>query len=175
MKCSCQVDDEDEKLGITAGSVVTLSVKFQRASKPGGKLEEDKPKEEPKMIDVHAPYFPLQKNELWWLVIGDGSNKLMNLKKVLSLRDNTEIKIPFMVAKKPGIYPYILYLMSDSYVGFDKKEHFKVNVGKELKFDESKEKKDGSDEEEDSEDDEKENKEDKPQNPEEELSSDDDD
>jgi len=126
-----QVDEEDEKLGITAGSVVTLDIVFERPSKPGGKFIDDKSKEDPELIEVHAPFFPMRKNEMWWLIVSDG-NKIVTMKRIPTLKDKTEIKLPFLAPKKPGNYQYAICLMSDSYVGFDKRKSLKLNVGKEV-------------------------------------------
>jgi len=139
-----QVEEEEEMIGveklnktITATAVVTVSIAFKRPSKPGGKREDSKGNikiEESDKIEVHAPYYPLVKHEHWWILLSDGSNKLITLpKKLLALRNNTAVKLRFMAPKKPGTYQFTLYILCDSYVGFDMQETFKVNVSKEAK------------------------------------------
>lgn len=104
---------------------------------PGGKEEEAKENmkvDEKQKIDVHAPYYPIEKKEQWWIVVGDESNKLVTLpKKIIALRDGTSVKLPFLAPKKPGVYQIVVHLLCDSYVGFDKRETIKLNVGKEVK------------------------------------------
>jgi len=140
MTCKAHVEDDEENLGITAGSVVTLTVTFERPSKPGGVLQVEKPKEDPELLDVHAPFFPMAKKELWWIIVADSTNNLAAMKRVPVLKNGTEVKIPFMAPRKPGIYIITVSVMSDSYVGFDKQKQVKLQVGKEVKYEEKPEK-----------------------------------
>jgi len=127
VKIKNEVDDDDEELGITGGSVVTLAATIERPSRP----QNEKNKEEP--ISVHAPFFPMQKNEIWWLIVGDERTaRVMGIKRVPSLRDKTEVKIPYLAPKKAGSYQYSLFVMNDSYVGFDQIIPIKLNVSKEV-------------------------------------------
>jgi len=140
-----KVEEEEEDVGgaeklnksVTAGAVVTVSVAFKRPSKPGGKREDSKGNiklEESDKIEVHAPLYPIIKHENWWILLSESTNKLVTLpKKILALRNNTEVKLRFIAPKKPGTYQFTLYILCDSYVGFDKQETFKVNVSKEAK------------------------------------------
>ena len=67
---------------------------------------------------MHAPRFPKEKEEGWWLVIGDAStNSLISIKRI-TLQLKAKVKLDF-VAPEPGEYAYKLYLMSDSYLGCD--------------------------------------------------------
>lgn len=126
VKVNVCIDEGEKKFEITPNSIVTA---FIEVSRPSKKIN-SKNKEEP--IEVHAPYFPFQKNEFWWLIIADEKkNRIVTLKKVTSLRDNLEIKIPFPAPKKYGNYFYTLFLMCDSYIGFDIKTNIKLNVIKE--------------------------------------------
>jgi len=136
MICKAHVEDDEENLGITAGSVVTLTITFERPSKPGGVLQVEKPKEDPELLDVHAPFFPMAKKELWWIIVADSTNNLAAMKRVPVLKNGTEVKIPFMAPRKPGIYIITVSVMSDSYVGFDKQKQVKLQVGKEVKYEE---------------------------------------
>eukprot|EP01114_Cavostelium_apophysatum_P009714 TRINITY_DN2295_c0_g1_i3.p1 TRINITY_DN2295_c0_g1~~TRINITY_DN2295_c0_g1_i3.p1 ORF type:complete len:682 (+),score=265.03 TRINITY_DN2295_c0_g1_i3:169-2214(+) len=156
-----EVDEEDETLGITGNSIVTMLLTFKRPSHPGGKaaltLEEEakakKSAEDADSIPVHCPRYPTDKKEHWWIVLGDQANQLQGLKKVPNLRDGTGVRLQFMAPKKPGVYQYQLYLMCDSYAGFDKKELVKIKVDKEPK-EETKKERTEEEEEEDEEDEE---------------------
>jgi len=87
---------------------------------------------------VHCPFFPIQKNEIWWLIVADERmNLVMGLKRISSLRDKLEVKILFQAPRKPDIYTYTVFLVCDSYVGFDIKKSFKLNVKKEVEFKET--------------------------------------
>jgi len=124
--CNIEVDDEDEEVGITAGSIATVVVTFERPSYP----KDDKLKDEP--ILVHAPYFPEEKFETWWVILADDRNNLLGMNKVPTLRDQTETKVQFLVPKKPGQYHFNVHAVSDSYCGFDKRKLLKVKVSKEI-------------------------------------------
>jgi hypothetical protein len=167
MKYKCEVDEDDEKVGITGGSIVNLIVTFSRPSMAdpkndfsGEKDEKNKegenvalvkkdtstPKSEtnadalqpPKtkdedLVEVHAPFFPEKKNELWWLIITD-ERRVVGITRIASLKHGTIAKVPFQAPAKQGIYTYAIKLLSDSYVGFDIAKTFKMKVEKELPF-----------------------------------------
>ena len=97
------------------------------------------------MPQVHAPRFPKDKEEGWWLVVGDvAANSLLCIKRI-SLQLKAKVKLEF-VAPDPGEYAYTLYLMSDSYLGCDQELELPLQVA---------EADDDDDEEEEDDDDEK--------------------
>lgn len=124
-----QVDDDEQEHVITAGSIVTLKAVMERPSKPKKHLN---PIVDEEPIEVHCPYFPSLKNEVWWLILAEErTNLIMGLKRIPALRNGVEVKIPFLAPKKPGVYSFIVHLVCDSYVGFDLKKYVKINVQKE--------------------------------------------
>ena len=101
---SYEVEDADE---VASGDTVTVLVNLQREGDEEGRV--------PK---VHAPRFPKDKEEGWWLVVGDvAANSLLCIKRI-SLQLKAKVKLEF-TAPEPGEYAYKLYLMSDSYLGCD--------------------------------------------------------
>lgn len=94
-------------------------------------LEED---EEPNLT-VHAPFYPTEKTENWWLVVGEESTKnLLAIKRVTigrALKTRLEIVLP-----TPGKHELTLYLMSDSYVGVDQAPTFEVDAAEGMDEDE---------------------------------------
>jgi pre-mRNA-splicing helicase BRR2 len=109
-----EVVDADE---VASGDSVTVLVQLQRE----GEEDERVPK-------VHAPHFPKDKEEGWWLVIGDvAANSLVCIKRI-TLQLKAKVKLEF-VAPEPGDYSYKLYLMSDSYLGCDQEYELKLKVG----------------------------------------------
>ena len=87
------------------------------------------------MPKVHAPRFPKEKEEGWWLVVGDvAANSLLCIKRI-SLQLKAKVKLDF-TAPAPGEYAYKLYLMSDSYLGCDQEYELKLSVGEATSDDE---------------------------------------
>ena len=87
------------------------------------------------MPQVHAPRFPKDKEEGWWLVVGDvAANSLLCIKRI-SLQLKAKVKLEF-TAPEPGEYAYKLYLMSDSYLGCDQEYELKLKVGEAASDDE---------------------------------------
>jgi pre-mRNA-splicing helicase BRR2 len=77
---------------------------------------------------VHAPRFPKPKEEGWWLVIGDSStNQLLAIKRV-ALQKRARVKLEFSAPPEAGRKNYMIYLMSDSYLGCDQEYEFTVDV-----------------------------------------------
>ena len=98
------------------------------------------------MPQVHAPRFPKDKEEGWWLVVGDvAANSLLCIKRI-SLQLKAKVKLEF-TAPEPGEYAYKLYLMSDSYLGCDQEYELPLKVAEADEDDE-----DDEDDEEDEED-----------------------
>jgi len=117
-----EVEDEDE---VASGDSVTVLVQLQREG-------DDEAVRVPK---VHAPHFPKEKEEGWWLVIGDvAANSLLCIKRI-SLQQKAKVKLDF-VAPEPGEYNLKLYLMSDSYLGCDQEYELPLKVGEAVSEDE---------------------------------------
>ena len=109
-----ELEDPDN---VASGSPSYVTVNIER------EVEED---EEPDLT-VHAPFYPAEKTENWWLVIGEESTKnLLAIKRVTiakSLKTRLEIVLP-----TPGKHELTLYLMSDSYMGVDQAPTFEVDA-----------------------------------------------
>ncbi|ORY60157.1 Sec63 Brl domain-containing protein [Pseudomassariella vexata] len=91
---------------------------------------------------VHAPFYPVQKMENWWLVVGDESTKTLLAIKRVTIGRQLKVRFEYTVPT-PGKHDLKLFLMSDSYVGVDQEPTFSVNVAEGMDTD--------SDEEEDEE------------------------
>lgn len=69
---------------------------------------------------VYAPHFPKQKDESWWLVLGDPQHsELIALKRIMFIGKQSNTTLTFDLPEKQGQYTYQLYLISDSYLGLD--------------------------------------------------------
>lgn len=102
--------------GVSAGGPMSLQVELTREA------------DEDEIAPVHAPHFPKEKQEGWWLVVGDvGANHLACIKRV-TFGKTTKLKLDFAAPAAAGKQTYTLYLMCDSYTGCDQEYHFSFNV-----------------------------------------------
>merc|ERR1712061_242374 len=77
---------------------------------------------------VIAPFFPTKREEGWWVIIGDPKNNSLLSIKRLTLQQKAKFLLDF-IAPKPGRYSYVLYYMSDSYLGCDQEYKFNADIG----------------------------------------------
>lgn len=86
---------------------------------------------------VHAPYFPLEKHEYWWVyIVSKKTNELQTPpQQVTCLKEQEEVQLKFTAPDKPGTYQYSVVVRSDSYVDFDTTKMFKVEVTEAKEFD----------------------------------------
>ena len=117
-----EVHDSDD---ITAGDPVQISVKLQREVDDEDYDEEI---DETQFGKVAAPLFPEEKQEGWWIVVGDTkTNSLLSLKRV-TLQRTQKVKLEFMAPEEPGDYNLTLFCMSDSYLGCDQEYSVPISV-----------------------------------------------
>jgi pre-mRNA-splicing helicase BRR2 len=113
---------------VTSGEPAYLSVSVTR------ELDEE---EEPKM-EVHAPFYPSNKSENFWLVVGDQKQRtLLAIKKVTVGRE-WKGRVEYTVME-PGEKELTLFLVSDSYLGVDQAPTFKVQASEGMDEDEESE------------------------------------
>ncbi|XP_065908405.1 translocation protein SEC63 homolog isoform X2 [Dysidea avara] len=88
---------------------------------------------------VHAPHYPEEKQEMWWVYVCDRKKRTMVAcpDRVTGLRDNQEVQQQFPAPNKPGVYQYNVVVRSDSYVDsvVDQPLKFKVHEAQEVKTD----------------------------------------
>ncbi|RKO86367.1 Sec63 Brl domain-containing protein [Blyttiomyces helicus] len=88
---------------------------------------------------VHAPAFPKPQTEGWWLVLGrPDADELVAMRRIASSagggrgaaggdgRISSALK--FLAPEQPGVYSYLLQLVSDAYVGLDQQVGLTVVV-----------------------------------------------
>ena len=116
-----ELEDPDN---VTSGAPSVLNVSVER------EIEED---EEPNLT-VHAPFYPAEKTENWWLVVGEESTKsLLAIKRVTiarALKTKLELVVP-----TPGKHELTLFLMSADYVGVDQAPTFEVDAAEGMEED----------------------------------------
>jgi pre-mRNA-splicing helicase BRR2 len=105
----------DNDGSVTAGTTVAVTVNLERD------WESDE------LPPVFAPYFPKDRIEGWWLVVGDPQNNgLLSIKR-FTLAKSSQIKLDFD-APAVGTHNLMLYFMCDSYAGCDQEYQFTLNV-----------------------------------------------
>uniref|UniRef100_A0A7S2ZN48 Uncharacterized protein n=1 Tax=Rhodosorus marinus TaxID=101924 RepID=A0A7S2ZN48_9RHOD len=122
---SVEMDYKLQQTTVAAGDSVLVKVQVSRDVDE----DEDEERDKKRAPLVHAPHFPKQKEEGWWLVIGEAeSNTLLSVKRVV-FGDSAKTKLEFTAPQgEPRKYNLSLYLMSDSYLGCDLEENFELDV-----------------------------------------------
>lgn len=103
--------DDDEDDNVYEGDLMTVQVKIKRNN-----LEEG---EEAGL--VHAPHFPMPKKEAWWIILGTKQGKIVSIDKIADPSKEFTHDIKFL-APGQGTYKFDLYVLSNSYIGLDKKD-----------------------------------------------------
>ncbi|KXT14286.1 hypothetical protein AC579_8428 [Pseudocercospora musae] len=120
-----EVEDVEE---VTSGQPTYLNVSLTRS------LEED----EEANLKVHAPFYPGDKTENFWLVVGEESSRTLLAIKRVAIQRELKTKLEFVVPT-PGKHELTLFLMSDSYVGVDQAPTFEVNAAEGMEEDDEEE------------------------------------
>jgi pre-mRNA-splicing helicase BRR2 len=83
---------------------------------------------------VIAPLYPQKRDENWWIIIGDTkTNTLLSIKR-LTLNKKAKIKLDFAApttqpqSTSSSSFNYMIYLMSDAYMGCDQEYKFQINL-----------------------------------------------
>ncbi|GAB7354044.1 hypothetical protein MBLNU459_g4625t1 [Dothideomycetes sp. NU459] len=117
-----ELEDADN---VVSGEASFINVTIDRD------IDED---EEPNTT-VHAPFYPGEKTENWWLVVGDENTKsLLGIKRI-TIGRQLKMRMDFTVPT-PGKHKLTLFLMSDSYVGVDQAPTFEVDAAQGMDEDE---------------------------------------
>jgi len=115
-----EVVDADE---VSAGEQVQMVVKLEREN-------------EVELGAVHAPHYPKDKEEAWWLLVGDAkTNSLLSIKRV-TLQRKATIKLEFNAPENVGKHDLTLFFMCDAWAGCDQEYEFELNVGEAMEEDE---------------------------------------
>lgn len=113
---TCAVDPDVAENGVPAGENVMVAVTLERELGDG---DGDDDEEEEEIPLVHAPYFPREKLDEWWVVIGDqDANRLFALKHVALQKKQTS-KLVFPAPAELGKHSLTVIAMCDSYLGCD--------------------------------------------------------
>eukprot|EP00439_Symbiodinium_sp_Y106_P041010 s3290_g5.t1 len=115
---------------LTAGGSAKISVKLSREAMED-RLHRNAllTKEEGATVGpVYAMYYPKEKEEIWWLVVGGPKSALVAIKRITISKAIANVKLEIELGEDAGSFDYTLYLMSDSYQGCDQEYNFKLNV-----------------------------------------------
>jgi len=91
-------------------------------------------KEETESHPVHCPYFPVDKEEGWWVFIADRkTGELITPPKyVVGLKDTQEVILKFQAPESLGHHKYNVILKSDCYLNCEKEVLLKLLVEREI-------------------------------------------
>lgn len=92
------------------------------------RLARDTMEDDASLGPVYAPFYPKEKEESWWLVVGGPQNTLVAIKRTTIAKAQVNVKLDVELGEEAGTFDYTLYLMSDSYQGCDQEYSFKLNV-----------------------------------------------
>merc|ERR1712072_235734 len=92
------------------------------------RLGRDAMDDESSLGPVFAPYYPKEKVESWWLVVGGPNSALVAIKRITITKASVNVKLDVELGEEGGESEYTLYLMSDSYQGCDQEYNFKLKV-----------------------------------------------
>jgi len=116
--CTYKVSNEDQ---LHAGGVARVTVKLERDVVDEGSLG-----------PVVAPYYPKEKEESWWLVVGSEKDKQLLAIKRITLNNASKpvvnVKLDVELPPEAGKKSCTLYFMSDSYQGCDQEYKFDLKV-----------------------------------------------
>lgn len=116
LEARCEVLNSKDLL---AGQSMQVAVMVERSLDE----EDDDDQEEVAYGQVVSDYFPKQKTESWWVVLGDpATNTLYSIKR-FTLEKKKELKLTFEAPSKVGEVTLVLYIMADSIMGCDKEHH----------------------------------------------------
>lgn len=84
--------------------------------------------EEPEDLNVVAPFYPFEKTENWWVVLGDSQTRqLYAIQKLTISKEENQVKLDFTIPKA-GHHNLSVWCMCNSYVDADKEISFEVDV-----------------------------------------------
>jgi pre-mRNA-splicing helicase BRR2 len=92
------------------------------------KLERDAMEDDAVLGPVYAAYYPKEKEESWWLVVGGPASALVAIKRITIAKQSVNVKLDIELGDEAGQFDYNLYLMSDSYQGCDQEYTLKLKI-----------------------------------------------
>jgi len=103
---------------IKPGQSMKVTVQLER------EMDEDE-----RLGPVYAPFYPTEKAEGWWLVVGNTkTNQLLAIKRINFTKPQQAVALEFE-APSSGHHKCLLYFMSDSYLGCDQEWPLEFTVG----------------------------------------------
>ncbi|XP_055781435.1 activating signal cointegrator 1 complex subunit 3 [Salvelinus fontinalis] len=113
--------DDRSWLDVHADQEYVLQVSLRRIN-----ISQQRRKQDSK---AQAPRFPKNKDEGWFLVLGEVERReLLAVKRIGYCRHRSTVSLAFYTPEKTGKCIYTLYLMSDSYLGLDQQYDLHLNV-----------------------------------------------
>ncbi|XP_038850519.1 activating signal cointegrator 1 complex subunit 3 [Salvelinus namaycush] len=113
--------DDRSWLDVHADQEYVLQVSLRRINTSQQRRKQDS--------KAQAPRFPKNKDEGWFLVLGEVERReLLAVKRIGYCRHRSTVSLAFYTPEKTGKCIYTLYLMSDCYLGLDQQYDLHLNV-----------------------------------------------
>ena len=110
---------EENQREANVGEEVNVAIKIEG--------DEDEEEENQGSKLVYAPFYPIEKEEQWWLIIADESTKKLLSIKRIEVKSGMEVQISF-TPNESGNKQYTAMLVWDSYIGWDVTDNFNLTV-----------------------------------------------
>lgn len=117
--------DHIEEIQDEESNKTRLIVKVRRNEEFDGNDEDERVKKVPQVV---APRYANNKDEGWWLIVGDDKTNRVFTVKHIALKQESNVKLEFPSPRDIGTHSLKLYLMSDAYIDCDQEESFEITV-----------------------------------------------
>ncbi|XP_033739797.1 translocation protein SEC63 homolog isoform X2 [Pecten maximus] len=121
-----RANDQDKNAAVVEEDDEEQWKKYQEEAKMETTLDTKVKESHP----VHCPYFSDDRQEGWWLYVGDKKSHMLITApvQIQTLKTKEEIQLKFSAPVKPGVYTYFVILRSDSYLDFDQQQKIRLDV-----------------------------------------------
>jgi pre-mRNA-splicing helicase BRR2 len=82
----------------------------------------------PTLTPVPSLYYPNEKEEAWWLIVGESNTNVLRSIKRFTFVKEFKLNFTLPAPENPGDYVYNVFLLSDSWIGCDQEEKVEVSV-----------------------------------------------
>ena len=78
--------------------------------------------------EVHSENYPQKLRQTWWLILGDPTDNSIQSIVEVDLERSRGKQLVFTAPEKAGHYSWMLYFMTDAYIGCDQEQEIEFDV-----------------------------------------------